>query len=99
MENDRRNESSDENNKGLSLPNSFTGIREAGPFIGLGIQLAAAVVLMFFVGRWFDQKWGTAPWLMVVGLLIGTAAGLYNFIRTVTAIDQKKNQAKSKNAP
>ena len=96
MEGDRRNESSNKRNKGLGIPNSFTGIRESGPFIGLGIQLAAAVVLMFFVGRWLDREFGTAPWLMVVGLFFGTAAGLFNFIRTVTAIDQKKNKEKSK---
>ena len=53
----------------------------AGPLFGSGIQLAAAVVFFFFVGRWLDGKFGTDPWLMLLGALIGAGGGLYNFIR------------------
>ena len=74
------------------LTNSFDAFRDAGPVFGLGIQMAAAVVIMFFSGRWLDDKWGTAPWMMVVGLFFGAAAGLFNFIRTVSRLDKKKTE-------
>ena len=77
------------------LSNSFQAFRDAGPIFGLGIQMAAAVVLAFFAGRWLDEKWGTAPWMMLVGLMFGAGAGMFNFIRTVNA-SGKNNAEKEK---
>ena len=78
------------------LSNSFQAFRDAGPIFGLGIQMAAAVVLAFFVGRWLDEKWGTAPWMMLVGLMFGVGAGMFNFIRTVNASDKNNAEKKKK---
>ncbi len=63
-----------------------------GPFLTLGLQLAISVVAMFFVGRWLDQQFGTEPWLMIVGLAIGTAAGFINFFKTVLALGQNEER-------
>ena len=67
----------------------FTSFRDIGPFLTLGIQLAGAVALMFFLGRWLDQQWGTSPWMMLLGTVFGTGAGLFSFIKTVLAIARK----------
>ena len=69
-------------------------LRGLGPLLGAGIQLAASAVLMFFVGRWLDDRCGTTPWLMVAGIFLGIGAGLTSFIRTVNAMEKKK-QAES----
>lgn len=65
--------------------------REAGPLFGSGIQMAAAIVMMFFAGRWVDGKLGTSPWMMLLGILLGATAGLVHFFRTV--IQQNRNDA------
>ena len=70
-----------------SSTNSFKAVRAAGPLLGAGIQMAAAVVLMFFVGRWLDSKFGTDPWLMITGIMFGVAGGLTSFIRTASRVD------------
>ena len=60
-----------------------------------GIQLAISVVVMFFAGRWADDKFNTSPWLLIGGVLFGVGAGLYNFIKTAIGIDdQGKNGAR-----
>jgi ATP synthase protein I len=64
------------------LGNSYKAFRTAGPLFGSGIQLAAAVVVFLFIGRWLDGALGTDPWLMLTGALLGAAGGLYRFIRT-----------------
>lgn len=74
--------------------NYLKAFRKAGPFFGLGIQLAAAVVIMFFIGHWLDEKWGTTPWMMLAGITFGAAAGLYNFIKTVSSLDKKDENNK-----
>jgi F0F1-type ATP synthase assembly protein I len=49
-----------------------------------------AVVVMFFLGRWLDGKFGTDPWLMIVGGCVGSAGGLISFIRT--ALDVSRSE-------
>ena len=68
----------------------------AGPLFGLGIQLAAAVVVMCFAGRWLDLRWGTTPWLMLTGTMVGAAAGFYQFIRTVNDVSKRESEKKNK---
>jgi F0F1-type ATP synthase assembly protein I len=46
---------------------------------------------MFFIGRWLDSKFGTAPWLMIVGGLIGSAGGLISFIRTALDVGGRES--------
>lgn len=94
----RHDSSKDGTKSGSGTPNTLKALRDAGPFIGLGIQLAAAVVLMFFLGRWLDERWGTTPWMMLAGLLFGTIAGMVHFIRTVRTVDQKKSERKNQDS-
>jgi F0F1-type ATP synthase assembly protein I len=58
----------------------------------LGIQLAATIVVCFFVGRWLDQVLNTAPWLMILGAFLGAGGGLYNFLRTVIQLGRKEKE-------
>ncbi|MCU0641770.1 MAG: AtpZ/AtpI family protein [Candidatus Margulisbacteria bacterium] len=44
----------------------------------LGVEIAVAVFLGAGGGYWLDRQFRTEPWLMVVGLLLGAAAGLWN---------------------
>ena len=75
---------------GRGLGNSFKAFRSAGPLFGSGIQLAAAVAVFFFIGRWLDDKFGTSPWLMLTGAVVGAGGGMYKFIKTALEIDTPK---------
>lgn len=33
------------------------------------------------IGWWLDQRWGTEPWLQVVGFLLGAIAGLRQILQ------------------
>lgn len=52
-----------------------------GPYLTMGMELAIAVVGMFFIGRWIDTWLECEPWGMYVGLGIGVVGGLIRFIR------------------
>lgn len=41
----------------------------------LATQLIVSVVLGFLLGHWLDGVFHTAPWLTVVGVLVGIVAG------------------------
>jgi F0F1-type ATP synthase assembly protein I len=59
---------------------------DIGPYLTMGMELAIAVVGMFFIGRWVDASWNTAPWGMFIGLILGTAGGFIRFIRRALAM-------------
>ncbi len=73
------------------IPKKITeSYKSYGQYLGLGTQLAATIVLMFFLGRWLDQKLNTYPFLIIFFSILGGFAGIYNFIKTVLNLNEKK---------
>lgn len=68
--------------------------RDIGPYLGLGTQLAATIVLMFFLGRWLDDYLDIKPWLTISFSFLGGFAGIYNFIKTVLIQNEKQKSEK-----
>ena len=83
---------SDDKKSNGSPVTSFKAFGVAGPLFGSGIQLAAAVAVFFFVGRWLDGKLGTEPWLMLTGALAGAGGGLYSFIKTALKVGRSESE-------
>lgn len=62
----------------------------------VGIELAVSTVVGLLAGGWLDKKLGTAPYLMIVGLLIGVVAGFRSLIATARrSLAQADKQTKS----
>jgi len=58
-------------------------IRTVGLLGGLAFMLALSVLLGAVIGHYLDQRWGTEPWMTLVGTLLGTAAGFYEIFNTL----------------
>jgi ATP synthase protein I len=69
------------------LINSY---KEIGPYLGLGTQLAASIILMFFLGKWLDDKIQIYPVLTIIFTLLGGFAGIYNVIKATLELNKKK---------
>jgi ATP synthase protein I len=55
--------------------------RKSGLAYAAAITLVASVVTFCGLG-WFLDKWlGTDPWLLIAGIVLGSAAGLFEFVR------------------
>jgi F0F1-type ATP synthase assembly protein I len=52
----------------------------------VGFTLVVATLLGYLGGNWLDGRLGTQPWLGVVGLLLGAAAGFVQLFRIVDAL-------------
>ncbi len=61
--------------------NRKTGLAYAAAF-----SLFAAVVAGLGLGWLLDRWLGTRPWLLVAGLVLGAAAGFYEFIRATSKL-------------
>lgn len=47
----------------------------------IGLQFAISIAVGAFAGNWLDKKFDTAPWLLLVGVLFGSAAGFRDLYR------------------
>lgn len=72
--------------------NNSNNLITAGNYLGLGTQLAATVVIMFFVGKYLDETLNTYPYLIIIFSLFGSCAGIYNFVKTVIHLGNKSKQ-------
>ncbi|HWP02419.1 MAG TPA: AtpZ/AtpI family protein [Gemmatimonadaceae bacterium] len=73
------------------------GSREArrGPlgslaqYAAAGFEFAASVLLGLLAGQWLDKKLGTAPLFLLIGVLLGMAAGFWNLYRLSAKLQQR----------
>lgn len=64
-------------------PRRKPSIPGPGEYMGLGIQFVIAILLFLYVGRWLDERLGTEPWLLLLGVFVGFGAGMYTIFRHV----------------
>lgn len=60
--------------------------RKSGLAYAAAFSLFAAVIGGMIVGWLLDRFFKTSPWLLVVGVVLGAAAGFYEFIRTTSKL-------------
>ena len=77
---------------------SENGKEGAGPegpspasFAGAGAQFVLAILLFLYIGKWLDSKLGTSPWLLMIGVFVGAAAGFYSFYRRIMSSSRERN--------
>lgn len=67
-------------------PSPWSGL---GEVLSIGMTLVISTVIGLGVGYLADRWLGTIPWLTLVGLGFGIAAGFLNVIRLVRALERK----------
>ena len=55
--------------------------QNTGRFLGIGLQMLVGVGMGIVVGRWLDNKYGWQPWGVLIGSMLGLAAGMYLLIK------------------
>jgi F0F1-type ATP synthase assembly protein I len=64
-----------------------TGHRPAD-LAGIGVQFVAVLLVFLFLGKWLDERLGTSPWLLMIGVFLGFGLSLLYIYRKL-AIDPK----------
>ena len=65
-------------------------MQSPGPlrYAGLGIQLAATVMVCVFVGQWVDRKVGTDGIFTILAPLLGFGGVMYSLMRQLSRSDK-----------
>ena len=70
-------------------PSPWKGVGEVAQ---IGMTLVVATMLGLGGGYLLDRWLATRPWLSLIGLVFGIAAGFVNIFRTAKAIERDQNQ-------
>ena len=52
--------------------------RDLAFYSSIGLTVALSIFIGLGIGVWLDRRWGTAPWLTMIFLGLGIAAGYRN---------------------
>ncbi len=66
--------------------------RKAGPYLDASWQLAGSTGVWTFIGYWLDRHFGTKPWLLVAGSVLGMSLGFYLFFRALIRLGKKEKR-------
>jgi ATP synthase protein I len=64
-------------------------LRDTAPYLSIGTALAVTVLVGLGGGYWLDGRLGTRPLFFLVGGVIGLAAAMYHFMKTVSELKRK----------
>jgi len=59
-------------------------------FIGVGWFVGVSILLGVWGGLWLDEKFGTAPILVIVGLILGLVVAFYGVYRMLLPLMRSK---------
>ena len=65
-----------------------------GELSSVGLALVVATVIGLVGGYYADRLLGTSPWLLLLGLALGIAAGFVNLFRSVNRAGRELDDTK-----
>ncbi len=66
------------------------GMHEAGPYLGLGLQIAGSMALFTGGGYFVDRALGTSPWGIILGAALAFVGIIALVVRLGKAEDRKR---------
>lgn len=71
-------------------------LRDVGPYLGLGLQLAVTIVAFVLLGSWLDDKFSQNYIFTLAAGVLGIGIALYNLIKTVTFLEKRSKEKNEK---
>jgi F0F1-type ATP synthase assembly protein I len=71
----------DADGNGMPDADWVRGQRKQVNAAGAGLQFGAAIVVFALAGNWADGRFGTKPWLLLVGVGLGFLGGTISLLK------------------
>lgn len=56
--------------------------------MSFGVTMAMSLFLGYYGGSWLDNKFGTSPIFLVMGILAGTGLAFYSMLKELMALER-----------
>ena len=76
-------------------PGDAEGGTSGGQLAGHGMTFVVAVLGGLYLGQWLDQKLGTAPWLLIVGVFAGAGLSFYSMYTKLMAAQAREEAVRN----
>jgi F0F1-type ATP synthase assembly protein I len=63
---------------------------QASKYLGVGMTSALSTLLFLYLGTLADERWGTKPWLTLIGAFVGAGAGFYYMYHHLVIVPRQK---------
>lgn len=73
------------------------GLRTVSPYVDLGMRFALAAVLGGALGYWLDGKLHSSPLGLILGVMLGGAAGFINLYHNVMRLTRSEKEQRRAN--
>ena len=71
------------------MPGPGSPLMKGASYWILAWSVPISIGIGYGTGWWLDQRFGTEPWLQIVGFLIGAAAGLVQILQLLSTDDDE----------
>lgn len=78
----------------MSQEDKWKPLRQAGQLSSLGIAMAMSIVIGVAIGLYLDSLLGTKPWMFLLFMIFGIAAGFSIVIKEVTKLGKEDSHEK-----
>ncbi|MBN2056595.1 AtpZ/AtpI family protein [bacterium] len=68
-------------------------LKEFVRVMNFGLEMAIAILIGVLAGRWLDAATGWSPLFIILGVLLGIAAGFVNLFKAIGLIGEAKARA------
>lgn len=55
----------------------------------IGLEFIAAILVLLYFGRYLDSLWGTEPWLLIAGVILGFTGGMIRLVRIANKLGKE----------
>jgi F0F1-type ATP synthase assembly protein I len=69
------------------LSNIIKSVSHIGSF---GLTMGACILLGYYLGSWIDKKLDTAPWFMMILILLFMLGAFIKFVQETKAVNENK---------
>jgi len=76
-----------------------TQLNKYAELMGLGLEMAAAMVLPLLVGIYVDHRWDTSPWGILIGSLLGMVSMILKLYKVAVMSSKPRRKPKPKSPP
>jgi F0F1-type ATP synthase assembly protein I len=67
-----------------------------GTMAGLGLQFALSILLFLWAGQWIDEKLGTEPLFLFLGVFLGAGGSFYSMYRRLMAQQRREDEERKR---